>query len=288
MKRFIGDVLVPRATTVALWLWVAFNIILILWVGLQSLKSANEVWSSPFALPASPQWQNYSSAWVAGQFSLAALNSVVITCLGATLIVALAAPAAYALARSTRCVAGPMASYFAIGLSIPLQTLAIPIVVARLELHTFMVDWVTGWWDDRITLLLFDVVLSLPFSVFVLYGYFRSLPVEIEEAAEMDGAGPVATLVRVVMPVARPALTTVFVLNLIGLWNEILLVLLIAPAPGQRTLPGALINFYSTMQYSSNWGGLFAGIVTLVYPMVVLFLWLGRRIIEGMTAGIGK
>ncbi|MFI7694599.1 carbohydrate ABC transporter permease [Nonomuraea sp. NPDC049655] len=288
LARLLGDLLLPRLTAVALWAWVVFNLALVAWVGLQSLKSSGEVWLHPFALPDSPAWENYDSAWQAGQFSIAALNSVGLTALGAFLIVAIAAPAAYALSRSSRRIAGPITGFFAVGLSIPLQTMAIPIVVAKLSVYTFMEDWVTGWWDNRITLLVFEVVLSLPFAVFVLTGYFRSLPREVEEAAELDGAGPLTAFVRVIAPLARPGLTTVLVLNVIGLWNSTLLVLLITPLPEERTLPAALLNLYSTMQYSSDWGGLFAGIVILIYPMVILYIWLGRRVVEGMTAGIGK
>ncbi|MFI6602451.1 carbohydrate ABC transporter permease [Nonomuraea sp. NPDC050536] len=288
MRRLLGDILLPRATAIALWAWVAFNLALVAWIGLQSLKESGEVWLTPFSLPEDPHWENYGAAWQAAGFSSAALNSTVLTLLGSLLIVALSAPAAYVLARSSRRLAGPLTGYFAMGLSIPLQTVVIPIVVIKLSLYTFMEDWVTGWWDNRITLLIFQVALSLPFSVFVLTGYLRSLPHEIEEAAEMDGAGPLRSFVRIVLPVARPGVVTVLVLNVIGLWNETLLVLLIAPQPGERMLPAALLNLYSSMQYSSDWGGLFAGIVILVYPMIVLYLWLGRRIVEGMTAGISK
>lgn len=288
LARLLGDLVLPRLTALALWLWVVANLLLVAWVGLQSLKDSGEVWLNPFALPAEPRWANYSAAWQAAGFASAALNSVFLTGLGSLFIVALAAPAAYVLSRSTRRASGPLTGYFALGLSIPVQTIAVPIVVAKLSLFTFMEDWVTGWWDDRITLLVFQVVLSLPFTVFVLTGYMRSLPHEVEEAAEIDGAGPLRAFLQVILPLARPGMTTVFVLNVIGLWNETYLAMLIAPGNDERTLPVALLNLYSSMQYSSDWGGLFAGIVILVYPMIVLYLWLGRRIVEGMTAGIGK
>ncbi|MFE6997815.1 carbohydrate ABC transporter permease [Microbacterium sp. NPDC057659] len=287
-RRFLGNVFFPSVTVALLWLWVLFNLVFVVWIGIQSLKTPSEVVLDPFGLPKSPQWQNYATVWEIGQFSAAALNSVVITGLGALLIVALAAPAAYVLARSTRAIASPMIAYFAMGLSIPLQTLAVPIVVAKLGVSTFMIDWVTGWWDDRITLLVFEVVFSLPFAVFVLSGFFRSLPNEVEEAAEVDGAGAVRLFRSVIIPLAKPGLTTVLVLNIIGLWNSALLVMLVISESSQRTLPVALLNLQSAMRYSSDWGGLFAGIAILVFPMIVLYLWVGRRIIDGMTAGIGK
>lgn len=291
MKRVrdvLGSVFLPSVTVALLWIWVIFNLAFVAWIGLQSLKTSKDIVQNPFGLPSSPQWQNYDTVWRVGQFAQAALNSVVITVLGAVLIVALAAPAAYALARSTRRIASPLIGFFAMGLSIPLQTLAVPIVVAKLGVSGFMVDWVTGWWDDRITLLVAEVVLSLPFAVFVLTGFFRSLPTEVEEAAEIDGARPVRLFRSVVLPLARPGIMTVFVLNVIGLWNSALLVMLIVSDPSQRTLPVALLNLQSAMRYSADWGGLFAGIVILVYPMIVLYLWVGRRIVDGMTAGIGK
>ncbi|MDR2322066.1 carbohydrate ABC transporter permease [Microbacterium sp. NPDC089698] len=291
MKRVrdvLGSVFLPSVTVALLWIWVIFNLAFVAWIGLQSLKTSKDIVQNPFGLPSSPQWQNYDTVWRVGQFAQAALNSVVITVLGAVLIVALAAPAAYALARSTRRIASPLIGFFAMGLSIPLQTLAVPIVVAKLGVSSFMVDWVTGWWDDRITLLVAEVVLSLPFAVFVLTGFFRSLPTEVEEAAEIDGARPVRLFRSVVLPLARPGIMTVFVLNVIGLWNSALLVMLIISDPSQRTLPVALLNLQSAMRYSADWGGLFAGIVILVYPMIVLYLWVGRRIVDGMTAGIGK
>lgn len=291
MKRVrdvLGSVFLPSVTVALLWIWVIFNLAFVAWIGLQSLKTSKDIVQNPFGLPSSPQWQNYDTVWRVGQFAQAALNSVVITVLGAVLIVALAAPAAYALARSTRRIASPLIGFFAMGLSIPLQTLAVPIVVAKLGVSSFMVDWVTGWWDDRITLLVAEVVLSLPFAVFVLTGFFRSLPTEVEEAAEIDGARPVRLFRSVVLPLARPGIMTAFVLNVIGLWNSALLVMLIISDPSQRTLPVALLNLQSAMRYSADWGGLFAGIVILVYPMIVLYLWVGRRIVDGMTAGIGK
>lgn len=288
LTHFLGDVFFPSVTAAALWVWVAFNLLFVAWIGMQSLKTSGEVVGHPIALPSQLRWDNYATVWEVGKFSEAAVNSMVVTVIGALGIVALSAPAAYVLARSSRRIASSLTSYFAAGLSIPLQTVAVPIVVAKLSVSGFMVDWVTGWWDDRITLLVFEIVLSLPFSVFVLTGFFRTLPHEVEEAAELDGVKPLSLFTRIILPLARPAITTVLVLNVIGLWNSTLLVMLIISDPEQRTLPVALLNLSSAMRYSSDWGGLFAGIVILVYPMVFLYLWLGRRIITGMTAGVGK
>jgi ABC-type glycerol-3-phosphate transport system permease component len=164
----------------------------------------------------------------------------------------------------------------------------VPFFLMSDRLSTFMTNWVTGWWDDRITLVLIYLVLSLPFTVFLMTIYFRSLPTELEESAAIDGAGPARIFLTIMIPLARSGLVTALVLNIIALWNETLFVLVIVGDPQKRTLPAALLGLYNTMQYTSNWGGLFAGIVILVFPMILLYLWVGRRIVQGMTQGALK
>lgn len=284
----IGDRLLGGTIKTLLFVWVAINLAVIGWVILTSLKTTKEIYGEPFGLPASPQWQNFVSAWSVSGLSGAALNSILIVAIASALIVLLAAPAAYVLARVPKLSAVPITSFFALGMGIPFQMVLVPLFLISHELSDFMIDWITGFWDDRITLVLFYVVLSLPFSVFVLTGFFRTLPGELEEAAAIDGASPLRTFATIMFPLARPGITTVFVLNVVSLWNETVLVLVLVPDPDQRTLPAALINLYNAMQFTSNWGGLFAGIVIVVLPMIILYLWVGRRIIDGMTAGIGK
>ncbi|MGV8883093.1 MAG: carbohydrate ABC transporter permease [Rhodoglobus sp.] len=273
---------------VLLVVWVALNLLVVVWVILTSLKTTREIYAAPFGLPAIPQWNNFVAAWSLSGLSGAALNSVLIVAISAVLIVALASPAAYALARIRKFSAVPITTFFALGMGIPFQMVLVPLFLVSHQISDFMVDWVTGVWDDRINLVLFYVVLSLPFSVFVLTGFFRTLPTELEEAAAIDGASPLRTFIQIMFPLARPGLTTVFVLNIVSLWNETVLVLVLVPDPDQRTLPPALLNLYNAMQFTSNWGGLFAGIVIVVLPMIILYLWVGRRIIEGMTQGAGK
>ncbi|MFT4234054.1 MAG: carbohydrate ABC transporter permease [Microbacterium sp.] len=268
--------------------WCAINLLVVAWVVVTSLKTTKEIYNAPFALPVSPQWQNFVTAWSVSGLGSAAINSVVIVAVSSVLIVALAAPAAYVLARIPRASAVPITTFFALGMGIPFQTVLVPLFLTSHGLSSFMIDWITGVWDDRVSLVLFYVVLSLPFSVFVLTGFFRTLPGELEEAAALDGASPSRTFATIMFPLARPGLTTVFVLNVVSLWNETVLVLVLVPDPQERTLPAALLNLYNTMQFTANWGGLFAGIVIVVMPMIILYLWVGRRIIDGMTQGVGK
>ncbi|MEV4889056.1 carbohydrate ABC transporter permease [Nonomuraea sp. NPDC055795] len=271
-----------------LWVWVLFNVGMVLWVMLNSVKSSREIFANPVGLPGTWMWENFATAWSDSGLGTATVNSVLLTAVSVTLIMALSVPAAYAVARLGARSSGPVATFFAVGMSIPFQAFAVPMVLIGIGLSRFMVDWITGAWDPRVTVAIFYVVLSLPFSVFVLIGYFRSLPGELEEAASLDGATPFRTFWKIMVPLARPGITTVAVLNALSLWNETVIVLMLVPDQRMQTLNVALLNFYSNMQYTSNWGGLFAGVVIVVLPMIATYLWFGRRIVSGMTQGIGK
>ncbi|NUW42524.1 carbohydrate ABC transporter permease [Nonomuraea rhodomycinica] len=271
-----------------IWAWVLFNVGMVVWVLLNSVKSSREIFDNPAGLPATWMWENFATAWSDSGLGAAAINSVVLTLVSVALIMALSIPAAYAVARLGGRSSGPVTTFFAVGMSIPFQAFAVPMVLIGAGLSRFMIDWVTGVWDTRITVTLFYVVLSLPFSIFVLIGYFRSLPGDVEEAAALDGASPFRTFRQIMVPLAKPGITTVAVLNALSLWNETVIVLMLVPDQSAQTLNVALLNFYSNMQYTSNWGGLFAGVVIVVLPMIATYLWFGRRIVNGMTQGIGK
>jgi len=271
----------------SLWLWVLFNVLMVVWIFFNSVKTPRDIFANP-GLPASWHWENYWTALTTSGLGAAAVNTAVIVVVSVAAIMGLSLPAAYALARLGGRSAGPVATLFASGMSVPIQALTVPIVLISAGLSRFMIEWVFGTWDPRITVVLFYVVFGLPFTVFVLVGYFRSLPTEIEEAAALDGAGPFRTFRSVMLPLARSGITTMVVLNVLWLWNETVIVLLLIPTQGMQTLNVALLNFYQAMQYTSDWGGLFAGVVIVIMPMILLYFIVGRRVISGMTDGLGK
>jgi N-acetylglucosamine transport system permease protein len=267
--------------------WVAFNLFLLVWIVATSLKSSREVFGDPLAVPTDPQWDNYAEAWNVAGFSVAFLNSVLVVAIASVVVVTLAAPAAYMLARARTRTASPLTSFFAVGTGIPLQAIVIPIFVLMQSISSFF-NSTLGWWDDRISLTIIYVATSLPFAIFLLTGFFRSLPYELEEAAALDGASVGRVFVKVMLPLAQPGLITALVLTVVSLWNETLLALILVVDTEQQTLPQALLGLYGTMQYTSNWGGLFAGLAIVVLPVVLVYWWLGRHIIEGLTVGAGK
>jgi ABC-type glycerol-3-phosphate transport system permease component len=286
--RLFGDHIVPTLIKAGIWIWVTFNLGLLAWVLMTSLKSTRDILLGPFALPTHLEWENYVTAWDTAGFGQATLVTLIFVFSSLVIVMGFSLPAAYGLARRMDRTASTLTAYFAMGIALPMQTVLIPYFVVNTSVGQFMTDWVTGAWDPRIGLVIFYSATAIPWTVFVLTAYFRSLPSSLEEAAQLDGAGPWLIFRKIMLPVARGPVTTIAIITGLGAWNETLLVLFLVPDGAQRTLPAALLNMYYGLQYTSNWGALFAGVVLLVGPIVAVFLWLGRRIIEGATLGANK
>ncbi|MFI6325022.1 carbohydrate ABC transporter permease [Nonomuraea sp. NPDC050556] len=265
---------------VPVWLIVAFDVAVLAWMVLSSFKSAREIFASPFGLPATWQLDNWVRAWEVSEFGPAILRTVVVVAATAAGTVLIAAPAAYALSRFKTRTSGPLTAMFAMGLGIPIQAIMLPLFVAMSQLG--LVNSIGG-------LIVVYIATSIPFAVFFLTAFFRSLPGDLEEAAAIDGATPFRTFWQIMLPLARSGLVTLIILNVIGHWSEGLLALIFLQDPTQQTLSLALLNFMTRVQYSgADWGGLFAAIGIVILPLLLIYIWLGRRIIEGMTLGSSK
>jgi multiple sugar transport system permease protein/N-acetylglucosamine transport system permease protein len=264
------------------WLIVAFNIFILIFMIVSSFKSTNEIFGSTWSLPASPRWDNWTDAWSSSGFGRAALITVVLVIGSALTTNVIAAPAAYMLSRTQNRAAGILTVFFTLGIGVPAQVIVIPLFV--------MMSWV-DLINNLFGLYVVYTAICLPFTVFLLTAFFRSLPSKLEEAGTLDGASPVQVFVRIMLPLARAGLVTAFILNAIGLWNETLIALVFIQDTGKQTLSLALLSFVSVItQYSAeaSYGALFAGMLVLVLPMVALYVWLGRRITEGITFGATK
>ncbi|MGH8877252.1 MAG: carbohydrate ABC transporter permease [Stackebrandtia sp.] len=262
------------------WLFAGFSVFVAVWMLLSSLKSTGEIFAKPWALPTEPVWGNYVRAWTASNFSGAFLNTVVLVFGTAVATVALAAPAAYVLSRIRTRWNNGLTVFFVMGLGIPSQAMILPLFSMMNELY--LVDSLFGLW-------ILYVATSLPFTVFFLTGFFASLPKELEEAAALDGASPNGTFWRIMLPLARSGIIVVLTLNIVQHWSETLFALVFLQTEENATLSLALLGFLQRMQYNgADWGGLFAGVCTVVLPVLACYVWLGRRIIEGMTLGSVK
>lgn len=260
------------------WALAIFDVFVLLWILLSSFKTTRELIFDPWGLPAEFQWQNYVEAWNSANLGAGIMNSVflVVACSVASIV--LGAPAAYALARFKRPSAGPLTVFFVLGLGIPAQAVFIPLFIAFDRM---------GLTDSIFGLFVIYTGLSLPFTVFLLTGFFRSLPRDLEEAAALDGLKPIATFWQIMMPLARSGLITVFVLQAISFWGETFFAMVFLRQ--ESTISVALLQFMKAMQYTgARWEVLFAGIVLIILPLLIVYIWLGSRIIEGIAAGYSK
>lgn len=265
---------------VLLWVFVVLNVAWMVWMVIQAFRDTRSILADPWGLPTSLDPVNFVTAWTAGNFATATLNSVVTTVVSSFLTVAIAAPAAYYLSRVENRLTNSLTMYFVLGLGIPVQVIVIPLFVMLNQVYLT---------DSLIGLNIVYIGVSMPFTVFLLTSFFRSLPLEMEEAAALDGTTAFGTFWRITLPLAKGGILTAFVLQVISHWNETLLALTLIQSTDKYTLPLALIAFIQQQTYSgANWGGLFAGLCIVVLPMLVIYLWLGRRLTEGLTLGMGK
>lgn len=280
MKRWSTRGLGRLPGSLAVWLFVAFDIALLVFLVVSSVKPTKEIFAAPWALPSEANWANWERAWSASGFGQASLNTLVLVGAASVTVLIVSAPAAYMLSRSRRRSSSMLTVFFALGLGIPAQVTVIPMFVMMAQVE--LVDSLFG-------LYLLYTGTHIPFSVFLLTGFFRTLPGELEEAAALDGASLLRSFWQIMLPLARSGLVTIFALNVISLWNETLLALVFLQSDEKYTLSLALLGFMASMQYSgADYGALFAGVCIIVLPMLVLYAWLSRRIIEGMTLGAGR
>jgi N-acetylglucosamine transport system permease protein len=263
-------------------LWAAITIFILLWLFSGSLKSNVEIFGSPWALPADPiaaAKQNYSAAWNTAHMGLYFINSIVVT-VGADLVtVVISAPAAYVLSRIPFRGSTLINYYFIAGMGLPFQLILVPLYVLLVQI---------GLIDTRAGLTLTYVGVSIPFTIILLTGFFRSLPSELEEAGAVDGCSEFGIFWRIMMPIATPGLFTAAIFNFVMIWQEFLLAQLLLSSDANKTLPVGLMGLRQTMQYNSNWAAMFAAVMIIVVPSFIVFVALSNRIMAGLTLGAGK
>ena len=261
--------------------WLVFPM---LWVAYSSLKGDDEIFRHTFALPSPSNLQtgNYVSAWTAAHFGAYFMNSVVVTATSVALILALGSMAAYALARFHHPAGRLVFGLILAGLTIPAQLAVVPLFF---ELRTL------GLLNSRTGLILVYTANGLPFAVFILGGFFRSLPRSLYEAAIVDGCGEFAAFWKVLLPLARPAMVTVAIFQFIGVWKEYFYAFMLVSGDAEgaaRTLPLGLANLSIAAEYRTEYGMLFAGLVLVTAPILVVYAALQRHIVKGIAAGALK
>ncbi len=246
-------------------------------VVLGSFKSVNEFFSTPYGLPEAFDPENYRRAWEEANLPVALRNSAVATGLGVGISTLLAGLAAYGLARFRFRGRLGLRLLFVGGLIVPVQLIILPL---------FIIFRQAGWLGELRSLVAVYAVFGIPIGVLVLTGFFAVLPKDLEEAARIDGASHWQIFWRIMLPLSRPALAAVVILNGVWMWNDFFLGFILLTDPGAQTMPVAIMAFRGT--YSTEWGLIFASVTVSALPVVVAYLLLSRQFIAGLTAGSVK
>jgi raffinose/stachyose/melibiose transport system permease protein len=249
-----------------------------IWVmTLSSFKSTREIFRNPFGLPESFNLDNFIKIWQETNFPLYFRNSIVVTSGAILLILVLGVMAAYALGRYQFRGNEFLYLFFLSGLMLPLRLALIPLFI---ELKAF------GLINSHLGLVFIYAAQGLPSAVFIMTGFLRTLPSDLENAARIDGASELQILLRVMLPLTRPALVIVSIYNLVPVWNDFFFPLVFIQSENLRTLPLGLTVFMG--QYSTDWAVLFAGLTAAAIPVIALYIILSRQFIAGLTAGALK
>ena len=260
-------------------IWSLLVIVPLLWVIVSSFKTSSEIFASPFALPERLRFDNYANAWTTAGIGSFFLNSVIVV-FGALVVTMLfGSMSAYVLARFP--FPGSRFVYY-----LMLAGLTFPIFLAIVPL--FFVLRGAGLLNTLPGLILVYAAFAFPFTVFFLYSFFRSLSSSIAEAAALDGAGEWRTFFSVMLPMARPGLATVAILNFVGLWNQFLLPVALNTNTDNYVLTQGMASFASQAGYSVDFGALFAAVVITVLPVLVVYLIFQRQLQGSVSQGTNK
>lgn len=242
-----------------------------------AFKTNIEIFQHPFALPDFTNFTSIMKIWTQTNFLRYLMNSVIVTGSSIVLVLVLGTMAAYAIARYEFFGASFVLMFFLAGLTLPLKLAIIPLFVLMRDL---------GILNNQLSLIVVYVAMGLPTTVFIMTGFIRTLPNELEDAARMDGASELRIMWSVMLPLVRPAMVIAAIQNLVPIWNDFFFPLIFIQNDNLKTLPQGLTTFMG--EYNSDWGVLFSGLTLSAAPIIILYIVLSRQFINGMTSGAVK
>ncbi|MFC7623544.1 carbohydrate ABC transporter permease [Microlunatus sp. GCM10028923] len=248
-----------------------------LWVINASLKTnVDFIGTSPFAITDTWSFGNYLEAWQTAGVATYFGNSVLVSVCATAIGVGFAVLAAYPLARVRFRGSSIVLAVIVSGLMVPWMVTFIPLYLTLQDL---------GLLDSQLGLILVYATYNLPFNVYVMVGFMKTLPRELEEAAAVDGAGPASAFLRVIVPLLGPGMASITIISFLNNWNEFFYALVFITTPDRMTLPVGLWQLNQAATYGSQWVTLFAGMMITVLPVLVVFAFLQKHITRGLTAG---
>lgn len=270
---------------IALIILAVSIIVPVAWVFMASLKSNAEFVGqdiNPFAFPKKLVWENFSTAFGKAKMGEYLLNSVMVTALALSILLVVALPASYCLARFEFKGKKFLSAGFMAGLFVNVNYIVVPIFL-MLSSANKMFD-VRFFLNNRLILAIVYASTHLPFTIYLLSGYFKTLPKSYEEAALIDGCGYFKTMIKIMVPMARPSIITVILFNFLAFWNEYIIAFTLMTTKN-KTLPVGLQNLMAVEKTATNYGIMYAGLVIVMIPTLVLYILVQKKLTQGMSLG---
>ena len=259
-------------------------IVPVAWVFMASLKKNAEFIGgdvNPWALPKTFHYQNFITAFQDANMGTFFLNSVIVTAIALLLLLVLALPASYVLARFNFKGRKFLNGAFMAGLFVNINYIVVPIFLMLSSANRAL--GVEFFLNNRFILAVIYATSALPFTIYLLSGYFKTLPKGFEEAAYIDGCGHFKTMTKIMIPMAKPSIITVILFNFLSFWNEYIIAYTLMD--GNDTLAMGLKNLMAVERTATNYGIMYAGLVIVMLPTLILYICVQKRLTEGMTLG---
>lgn len=242
-----------------------------------SLKDTEGIYMSPWRLPEIYQWNNYIQLFSKYDMGTYFFNSMYYSAVGCFLSLVVCITAAYAISRMRWKLSKPTMAFLLLGLMIPAHSTIIPLYIFANRI---------GIKNPRISLILIFVAFSIPTTVYILAGFIKSIPREMEESAVIDGSSIPGALIRIIVPLIKPAIATVAIFSFLAIWNDLLFSLIFINNQKHNNIQLGITKFQGT--YGSRYGSLLAAIVVAMVPTIIVYVLLQDKIVKGMTAGAVK
>lgn len=242
-----------------------------------SFKSQVEIFTSPLSLPTMFSFDNYVEVWHAVNFSDYIWNSLIVSFCAVLTVLFVSSLAGFYLARYPFKWNGYILFFFMIGLMLPMKLAIIPLYVIMLKM---------GLLDTLFSLIFVYVAGGIPFAVFIFFGFFRTIPGALEDSARLDGCNEFQIYYKIALPLMKPALSIVGIVNLVNVWNDFFYPLIFIRTDELKTIPLGMLTLFG--EYDTQWNLLFAGLTISSLPMLIAFLFASRQFIDGLTQGAIK
>ena len=259
----------------------------VVWVMIASVKETSEHYGSPWALPTHIHWQNFVDAWTKANMGGYMLHSVMITVLALCILLVVALPASYCLARFKFRGQKFLNTCFMAGLFINVNYIVVPIYLMLSDGDKWLKGILGSGFllNNHIVVAVVYAATALPFTIYLLSSYFATLPHDFEEAAYIDGAGYFKTMIQIIFPMAKPSIITVILFNFLSFWNEYIIIKTLVTDRDKWTLPAGLLNLMQAQQSAAEYGPMYAGLVLVMLPVLILYICVQKNLTQGMTVG---